>query len=223
MARTVQRHRHMAGSAILDAVVVHVIEDDESSRTASSRLLRNAGYVVRAYSTSEEFVSDSPTGGGCIVLDLSLPGSSGFDLQERLLTAENPLPIVFLTGHGDIPKSVRAMKAGAIDFLTKPVDAPVLLDAVARAIARDMENRTVRTRQQKTRGRFNRLTPREREVFAHLISGQLNKQVGFDLGISERTTKIHRHQVLQKMEADSIADLVRMAADLGIAPAGRVR
>jgi FixJ family two-component response regulator len=157
------------------------------------------------------------------VLDLSLPGSSGLDLQERLRGAENPLPIVFLTGHGDIPKSVQAMKAGAVDFLTKPVDAPVLLDSVGRAIVRDLESRTVRTRQDAVRSRFNRLTSREREVFAHLISGQLNKQVGFDLGISERTIKIHRHQILGKMQADSIADLVRMASDLGIAPAGKVR
>jgi FixJ family two-component response regulator len=160
---------------------------------------------------------------GCLVLDLRLPGPSGLDLQERLTAAENPLPIVFLTGHGDVPKTVRAMKAGAVDFLTKPVEADVLLEAVARAIARDAESRAVRLRQHGTRARYTRLTPREREVFAHLISGQLNKQVGWDLGISERTTKIHRRQVLEKMEADSIADLVRMAADLGIAPTGKVR
>jgi FixJ family two-component response regulator len=115
------------------------------------------------------------------------------------------------------------MKAGAVDFLTKPVDADVLLDAVSRAIVRDVENRTVRARQQSTRSRYSRLTPREREVFAHLISGQLNKQVGYDLGVSERTIKIHRHQVIGKMEAGSIADLVRMAADLDITPAGKVR
>lgn len=178
---------------------------------------------MRLYSSADEFLATPVGGGGCIVLDLSLPGSSGLDLQERLVSANNPLPIVFLTGTADVPKSVRAMKAGAVDFLTKPVDGPVLLDAVARAIARDMENRVTRTRQSQARVRYNRLTPREREVFAHLISGQLNKQVGFDLGISERTTKIHRHQVLQKMDADSIAALVRMATDLGIAPAGKVR
>jgi len=204
-------------------VVVHVVEDDESSRIASSRVLKSAGYVVRVYATGDDFLAQLPTEAGCIVLDLRLPGASGLDLQQRLATAENPLPIVFLTGRGDIPKTVRAMKAGAVDFLTKPVDAPVLIDAVARAIARDAENRVVRVRQGEVRTRYLRLTPREREVFAHLISGQLNKQVGYDLGISERTTKIHRRQVLEKMEADSIADLVRMAADLGIAAVGRIR
>ena len=204
-------------------VVVHVVEDDESSRIASSRVLKSAGYVVRVYATGDDFLAQLPTEAGCIVLDLRLPGPSGLDLQQRLATAENPLPIVFLSGHGDIPKTVRAMKAGAVDFLTKPVDAPVLIDAVARAIARDSEHRVVRARQEEARTRYDRLTPREREVFAHLISGQLNKQVGFDLGISERTTKIHRRQVLEKMEADSIADLVRMASDLGIAAVGKVR
>jgi len=213
----------MNGATLPADVIVYVIEDDESSRIASSRLLRNAGYAVRAYSTAAEFLANLPREAGCLVLDLHLPGPSGLDLQEQLTASENPLPIVFLTGHGDVPKSVRAMKAGAVDFLTKPVDAPVLLDAVARAIGRDMENRVVRERQREMRGRYNRLTPREREVFAHLISGQLNKQVGYDLGISERTTKIHRRQVLEKMEADSIADLVRMAADLGIDPTGKVR
>jgi FixJ family two-component response regulator len=201
-------------------VIVHVIEDDESSRTASCRLLKSAGHVARSYSTAAEFLACPPAEGGCIILDLRLPGTSGLDLQERLATSENPLPIVFLTGHADVPKTVRAMKAGAVDFLTKPVEAEVLLDAVARAIRRDAQGRAARARQHEARLRFNRLTPRECEVFAHLISGQLNKQIGFDLGITERTIKVHRHQVLAKMQADSIADLVRMAADLGIAPTG---
>src|SRR5262245_5798191 len=210
-------------SSVSSPVVVHVIEDDESSRIASSRLLKTSGYVVRVYSTGADFLADPPKEAGCIVIDLRLPGPSGLELPERLTTAENPLPIVFLTGTGDIPKSVRAMKAGAVDFLTKPVEPSVLLDAVARAIARDAEHRTLRARQRDARGRYDRLTAREREVFSHLISGQLNKQIGFDLGITERTTKIHRHQVLAKMEADSVADLVRMASDLGITPAGSVK
>src|SRR5262245_18590690 len=159
-------------------LVVHVIEDDESSRLASSRLLRAAGYEVLVYATGAEFLAHPPAGAGCLVLDLRLPGPSGLELQDRLLTAENPLPIVFLTGHGDIPRTVRAMRAGAVDFLTKPVDGPVLLEAVARAVARDAENRQVRVRQDDARARYNRLTPRECEVFAHLISGQLNKQIG---------------------------------------------
>jgi FixJ family two-component response regulator len=212
-----------SGSTPVTPSVVHVVDDDESSRTAASRLLRNAGYLVRGYSTGTEFLAEPPAGAGCLVLDLRLPGPSGLELQDRMATAENPLPIVFLTGHGDVPKTVRAMKGGAVDFLTKPVEAPVLLEAVARAIARDTETRSARARQRETRCRYDRLTPREREVFAHLISGQLNKQIGFDLGITERTTKIHRHEVLAKMEADSVADLVRMAADLGVNAAGTVR
>jgi FixJ family two-component response regulator len=210
-------------SAQTSPVVVHLIEDDESSRAASSRLLRNAGYGVRAYASGDQFLADVPADAGCIVLDLELPGANGLELQDRLTRAENPLPIVFLTGHGDVPQSVRAMKAGAVDFLTKPVDAPVLLEAVARAIAQDAEKRSARTRQIALRDRYDRLTAREREVFAHLISGQLNKQIGFDLGIAERTVKVHRHQVLEKMGADSIADLVRIAADLEIASVGKVR
>jgi FixJ family two-component response regulator len=212
-----------SGSTVPSPATVHVIEDDESSRIASSRLLKGAGYVVRVYATADEYLANLPEEPGCIVLDLRLPGASGLELQEHLTTAENPLPIVFLTGHGDVPQTVRAMKAGAVDFLTKPVDAPVLLEAVARALVQDNESRAVRARQREARERYNRLTAREREVFAHLISGQLNKQVGFDLGIAERTVKLHRHQVLEKMEADSIAELVRFAADLEIPSAGKTK
>jgi FixJ family two-component response regulator len=210
-----------SGSTVPAPIVVHLIEDDESSRIASSRLLRSVGYTVRAYSTPAEFLTQPPSEPGCLVLDLRLPGQSGLQLQERLMTTENPLPIVFVTGHGDVRKSVRAMKAGAIDFLTKPVDPETLLNAVARAVARDAQNRLERTRRNERRARYNLLTPREREVFAHLISGQLNKQVGFDLGITEQTIKIHRHSILEKMQANSIADLVRIADDLEIAPAVR--
>jgi len=211
-------------SGLLPAsVVVYLVEDDDSSRTACARVLSAAGFTVRPFASGSEFLAHLPDHPGCVVLDLQLPGGSGLDIQQRLAALDNPVPIVFLTGHGDVPQSVRAMKAGAVDFLTKPVDAPTLLDAVARALARDVANRAVRGRQHEARRRYDRLTPREREVFAHLISGQLNKQVGFDLGITERTIKIHRRQVLEKMEADSIAELVRIAADLGIEPAGKVR
>jgi FixJ family two-component response regulator len=162
-------------------------------------------------------------GPGCVVLDVRLPGPSGLDLQDALARSEDPLPVVFLTGHGEVPDSVRAMKSGAIDFLSKSVDGAVLLEAVARAIARDAEDRHLRARRRELRERYDRLTPRERDVLTHLISGQLNKQMGFDLGISERTIKIHRYRVMAKMEADSVADLVRIATDIGIAPSGKVK
>ena len=204
-------------------VVIHLIEDDRSSCAATCRVLTSAGYTVGAYSTAAEFFTRLPDNPGCLVLDLRLHGASGLDLQEQLATSSNPLPVVFLAGDGDIPNSVRAMKAGAVDFLIKPVDALVLLDAVNRALACDAESRANRAREHQARTWYSRLTPRERDVFAHLISGQLNKQVGFDLGISERTTKSHRHQIFEKMQADSIVDLVRIAADLRIAPAGKVR
>jgi FixJ family two-component response regulator len=198
--------------------VVHVVEDDESSRTATARLLKTAGHAVRLYQSAAEFLEEMPGGPGCIVLDLRMPGPSGLDLQERLATADAPMPVVFLTGHGDISQSVRAMKNGAVDFLTKPVDPAVLLEAVGRALEKDTENRTIHVRRQMLRSRYERLTPREREVFAHVISGQLNKQAAYDLGTTEHTIKVHRHRVMEKLEAGSIADLVRMAADLGISP-----
>jgi FixJ family two-component response regulator len=204
--------------------IVHVVEDDEPARTATARLLQAAGYVVRTYETAKEFLSALPSRGcGCVVLDMQLPGASGLDVQKALAEADEPLPVVFLSGRSEVPDSVQAMKSGAIDFLTKTTDGTVLLEAVSRALGRSIEERARRARQRELQARYDRLSPREREVFAHLISGQLNKQVGSDLGISEQTTKIHRHRVLQKMQADSIAQLVRMAADLGVPPLGNVR
>jgi FixJ family two-component response regulator len=201
--------------------IVHLVEDDELSRTASVRLLQTAGYAVKAYANAGEFLASPPTEAGCLVLDLRLPGLSGLALQERLAGTDNPLPIVFLTGHGDIPKSVQAMKAGAVDFLTKPVNGQVLLDAVARAIARDGDERAIRTRLREARARYERLTPREREVLAHVIAGQLNKQIAFDLGTTEQTIKVHRGRVMEKLGANSAADLARIAAELGVKPFGR--
>jgi FixJ family two-component response regulator len=178
---------------------------------------------VRLYESATQFLASPPTGHGCIVLDLGLPDVSGLELQERLATTEGTLPILFLTGHGDVPKTAQAMKAGAIDFLTKPVEASVLLEAVSRALTQDRVSRAVTVRRRAARVRYERLTPREREVFAHVISGQLNKQIAFDLGTSEHTIKVHRQRVMEKLEADSVPDLVRLAEDLGVAPIGSVR
>lgn len=204
--------------------IVHLVEDDESTRVATSRFLRASGYDVRTYASAEAFVAATPVDNdGCLVLDVSLPGHSGLDLQRALPPWAEGMPVVFLTGRSGIHDAVEAMKAGAVDFLTKTADGEDLLAAIATALTRGTEDRAIRQRRRVAQERYARLTPREQEVFAHLISGQLNKQVGYDLGISERTVKIHRHQVLEKMEADSVADLVRLAADLGVTPEGTVR
>jgi FixJ family two-component response regulator len=201
------------------APVVHVVEDDAPTRTATARLLRMAGHAVETYATAAEFLdAASAENPGCVVLDVRLPGPDGLELQDRLASAGRALPVIFVTGYGDIPMSVRAIKSGAIDFLTKPVRGAVLLDAVARALVSDREERSARAQVDDAMTRFERLTPREREVFAHLIAGQLNKQVAYDLGTSERTIKAHRHSVMEKMEAGSIADLVRLATTLQVAP-----
>jgi FixJ family two-component response regulator len=198
--------------------VIHVVEDDESTRTAMSRLLRAAGYAVATHASATEFLGANPAAPGCVVLDVGLPGMNGLDLQARFIDLPNALPVVFVTGKGDIPMSVRAIQAGAIDFLAKPVETEALLDAVARAVARDAENRTKRERLQALRRLYEQLTPREREVFGHLISGQLNKQVAYDLGTAERTIKAHRHKIMEKLGADSMVDLVRLASELNIQP-----
>ena len=205
------------------APIVHVVEDDASSALATARVLRAAGLDVRLYESSAQLLADLPSGHGCIVLDLSLPEVSGLELQERLATREGTPPVLFLTGHGDIPQTARAMKAGAIDFLTKPVEAAVLLEAVERAIAQDRLSPAVLARRRAARIRYERLTPREREVFAHVISGQLNKQIASDLGTSEHTIKVHRQRVMEKLGADSVPDLVRLAEDLDVEPTGSVR
>jgi FixJ family two-component response regulator len=199
--------------------VVHIVEDDEDTRRATARLLSVSGYAVEGYASAAEFLAQMPiTQAGCVLLDVQLPGASGLELQEMLATAADVLPVVFLTGHGDIPMSVRAIKAGAVDFLTKPVPRDVLLAAIAQAVARDAEERAARAHLRELQARYDRLTPREREVFAHLISGQLNKQVAFDLGTAERTIKAHRHSIMQKLEAGSLADLIHVSSELDIAP-----
>lgn len=202
-------------------VVVHVVDDDERVRAALSRLLRVESLEVRTYSSAREFVErGTEGGGGCIVLDLNMPGISGFDLLETLVHDPDALPVLFLTGYGDIPASVRAMKAGAVDFLTKPVDPDRLLAAVEAALVRDAEQRRHRGQIRAIQSRFDQLTPREREVFDLLVTGMLNKQVGAALGTTERTVKAHRAQIMRKLRVNSVAELVHLATTLGRSAGG---
>jgi FixJ family two-component response regulator len=203
----------------MDAPIVHIVDDDEAARKATERMLAAAGYAVRSYTSGDEFLATAPPDAtGCLLLDMRMPGRNGLELQSAVAQREDPLPVIFLTGYGEVHESVRAMRRGAIDFLTKPIQAAALLDAVARALDRDASDRAARARQRDVRARYERLTPREREVFAHLISGQLNKQVAGDLNISERTVKLHRARIFEKLEVDSMAALARLAIDLGIDP-----
>ena len=197
--------------------IIHVVDDDDSMRTAVMRLLKAAGYEVRGYPSAAELLLARPgVAPGCVVLDVRMPGASGLDLQEAFGKLDEALPIIFLTGHGDIPMSVRTMKAGAVDFLTKPVMRETLLNAVQTALARDAENRKSRERVGALRARYQSLTPREREVFRRVVAGKLNKQIASELGASERTVKAHRAHVMAKMQVDSLAELVRVAEQLQI-------
>jgi FixJ family two-component response regulator len=199
--------------------IIRVVDDDSSFRTAVTRLLRAAKYEVRGYASASEFLnSDSHADPGCILLDLRMPGVSGLDLQQSLERIEERLPIIFLTGHGDIPASVRAMKGGAVDFLTKPVRREALLRAIENAVGIDAKKRSARTGLRELHERYENLTPREREVLAHIVGGKLNKQIAFDLGTTERTIKAHRGSLTQKLGAQSVAELVRLTQKLGIEP-----
>ena len=199
--------------------IIHVVDDDPSFRAAVIRLLRAAKYEVRGYASASEFLdSDSSAGPGCILLDLRMPGASGFDLQQSLARMEERLPIIFLTGHGDIPASVHAIKAGAVDFLTKPVRREALLRAVQNALGVDAQGRAARAVLRALQDRYENLSPREREVLAHVVSGKLNKQIAFDLGAAERTVKAHRASIMAKLGVQSVAELVRLAQELGIEP-----
>jgi FixJ family two-component response regulator len=200
--------------------VVHVVDDDELARNGTARLLRVAGFSVRTYASAQDFLTTlEPSAPGCIILDVRLPDKSGLDIQVALAERAVSLPIIFMTGYGQIPDTVRAMQRGAVDFLTKPVDADVLLAAIARALAQDTASRAMRARTDDLRSRYERLTPREREVFVHLIGGQLNKQVASDLQITERTIKLHRANIFEKLEISSMAEMARLAVELGIDPA----
>jgi two-component system, LuxR family, response regulator FixJ len=197
---------------------VFIVDDDASFRTAMERLLRAGGYAVQSFASAAEFLQSARTDApGCVLLDLQMPGPSGLDLQSTLVQSENPLPIVFLTGKGDIPASVQAMRAGADDFLTKPVKKAVLFPAIERALARDARDRAQRTRRRELRARFDALTPREREVLTHVLSGQLNKQIADDVHASERTIKAHRANLMAKLQVQSVAELAHLAHEAGFA------
>jgi FixJ family two-component response regulator len=194
---------------------IHVVDDDESLRTALMRLLRAAGYAVRTYPSAGDFLLNKPENApGCVVLDVRMPGPSGFELQEAIAKLDESLPIIFITGHGDIPMSVRAIKAGAVDFLTKPVRKETLLQAVRTALAGSAERCATRELLHSLHSRYESLTPREREVFAQVVSGKLNKQIAGELGTCERTVKAHRAHVMEKMQLTSLAELVHAADQL---------
>ena len=198
---------------------VFVIDDDASMRRALSFLLEAAGYKVEIYSSAETFLTrENYDGIGCIILDVRMPGLSGMDLQEKLIRSAYSMPIIFLTGHGEVTMGIQAMKKGAVDFLTKPCDDEQLLAAIHRAIEKAMETRGHFEEAKEILSRIGLLTPREKEIFRHIITGMLNKQIALKLGIAEPTVKIHRGRIMEKLSAESVADLVRMAAKVGIEP-----
>ena len=198
-----------------DAIIV-VVDDDPSVREALGGLIRSAGLRVETFASAQEFLArPRPVAPGCLVLDIRLPGLSGLDLQKRLAEINLEIPIIFITGHGDVPTSVQAMKAGALEFLTKPFDDQDLLDAIHQAIERDRAACRQRANIRELHNRYQSLTPREREVMERVVAGLLNKQIAAELGKSVVTVKAHRGQVMRKMRADSLADLVRMWEMLG--------
>ena len=200
-------------------ITVFVIDDDASVRKSLSRLLRSAGYTAETFSSAEEFLRREHFDGvGCILLDVRMPGLSGMDLQEKLNKADYPMPIVFITGHGDIPMTVEAMKKGAVDFLTKPFDDEGLLQALRAAIEKDRKGRVEYTEVHEIRRLIELLTPRENEILRYVVTGMLNKQIALELGIAEKTVKVHRGRVMEKLGVDSVAELVRLAEKAGIKP-----
>lgn len=197
--------------------VVFVVDDDASVRNALANLLCSVGLKVQTFGTAQEFLSsERPDAPGCLVLDVRLPGLSGLDLQRQLAEARIQLPIIFITGHGDIQMSVDAMKAGAVEFLTKPFREQVLLDAIQQAVERDRAAYAQRAALAKLRGRYQELTPREQEIMVLVVRGLMNKQIAGELGTTEATVKVHRAKVMHKLQADSLADLIRMAEKLDL-------
>jgi FixJ family two-component response regulator len=206
-----------ATRAIVGEPIIFIVDDDESMREALRRLFRSVGLKVEMFGSAAELLrSKLPDVASCLVLDVRLPGVSGLDFQAELAKAGIHIPIIFMTGHGDIPMSVKAMKAGAVDFLTKPFRDQDMLDAVAMAIERDRERREQEKRLSELRTHFEALTPREREVMGLVTAGMMNKQIAGELELAEITVKIHRGHIMRKMGARSLADLVRMAEVLGV-------
>jgi len=197
--------------------IVFVVDDESAVGVSIQRLLHSVGLEARHFTSASEFLrAKRPDAPGCIVLDVRLPDLSGLDLQQELAKANVDLPVIFVTGHADIPMTVRAMKAGAVEFLTKPFREQELLEAVQRAISRHRQTRDQRASMRVLQSRYELLTPREREVYPLVASGLLNKQVAAELNASEKTIKVHRGQLMQKMEAHSLSDLIRMAEQLGV-------
>jgi FixJ family two-component response regulator len=202
----------------LPTSAVYVVDDDVSVRESLELLIRTAGWHPELFASAQAFLDHPPASvPNCLVLDLSLPGLNGLELQKRVMAARPEMPIVFITGHGDVPKTVQAMKAGAIEFLTKPFPDDVLLNAIRQALERSRSFLGKTAEIQDLRDRYASLTPREQQVMKLVVDGLLNKQVGGELGISEITVKAHRGKVMQKMKADSLPDLVKMAGKLGVA------
>ncbi len=205
-------------------LAVYVVDDDPSVRRSLARLLTLSGYRTETFESAQEFLGrGSARETGCLVLDLQLPGLSGLDLQDLLAASDRCLQIVFITGHGDIPASVKAMKGGAVDFIQKPFESDVLLEAVRQAQAKVREDERELEESRELGGRVARLTPRERQVWVLVAAGWLNKQVAAELGIAEKTVKVHRGNVMRKLAADSLADLVRMADRAGMKAPGADR
>ena len=204
---------------LLEQPIVFVIDDDDSVRRSLERLLRSVDLDVETFASAQDFLrKPMPDRPACVVLDLRLPGPSGLELQESLIRSGHDVPIVFISGHADVPSSVRAIKAGAVDFLQKPFSDQALLDIIHGALRRDREARRDRAEVASIRVRFDTLTPRERDVLRLVIQGRLNKQIAGDLGISEKTVKFHRGRVMEKTQAGSVAELVRQADRLGLRP-----
>jgi len=203
-----------------EAPTVFVIDDDPSIRSALERLVASVGLNCETFATADEYLAQmNPEAPGCLIVDMRLPGLNGFELQEHLNRNGYHPPIIFLTAYGDIKTTVRAMKRGAVDFLTKPFHEQELLDAIRQSVERDREGRRKHAELSRRRGQYQSLTPRERQVLALVVTGRLNKQIAADLNLSESTVKLHRGEVMQKMEAHSLAELVSIVADLEIPPA----